>query len=118
MVDWAQNTNLISKYVMSARMQFAQVSKSTFSSNILLLEVSFPLDLMPFSNLKSLTAKYIHQVWQKEWDEAIIVSNKLHLEITSYHRNYVQIFTDGSKVYEKGAAAAVASVAQYSPFLC
>ena len=35
-------------------------------------------DLMPFSDLKSLTAKYIHQVWQKEWDEAIILSNKLH----------------------------------------
>ena len=26
-------------------------------------------DLMPFSDLKPLTAKYIHQVWQKEWDE-------------------------------------------------
>ena len=35
-------------------------------------------DLMPFSDLKPLTAKYIHQVWQKEWDEVIIVSNKLH----------------------------------------
>ena len=35
-------------------------------------------DLMPFSILKPLTAKYIHQVWQKEWDQAIIVSNKLH----------------------------------------
>ena len=35
-------------------------------------------DLMPFSDLKSLTAKYIHQVWQKEWDEAVTVSNKLH----------------------------------------
>ena len=35
-------------------------------------------DLMPFSDLKPLTAKNIHQVWQKEWDEAIIVSNKLH----------------------------------------
>ena len=34
-------------------------------------------DLMPFSDLKPLTAKYIHQVWQKEWDEAIVVSNKL-----------------------------------------
>ena len=29
---------------------------------------------MPFSDLKPLTAKYIHQVWQKEWDEAIVVS--------------------------------------------
>ena len=35
-------------------------------------------DLMPFSDLKPLTAKYIHQVWQNERDEAIIVSNKLH----------------------------------------
>ena len=35
-------------------------------------------DLMPFSDLKPLTAKYIHRVWQKEWDEAIMVSNKLH----------------------------------------
>ena len=35
-------------------------------------------DLIPFSDLKSLTAKQIHQVWQKEWDEAVIVSNKLH----------------------------------------
>ena len=25
-----------------------------------------------------LTAKYIHQVWQQEWDEAVIVPNKLH----------------------------------------
>ena len=35
-------------------------------------------DLMPFSDLKPLTAKNIHQVWQKEWDEAITLSNKLH----------------------------------------
>ena len=35
-------------------------------------------DLIPFSDLKPLTTKYIHQVWQKEWDEATIVSNKLH----------------------------------------
>ena len=33
---------------------------------------------MPFSDLKSLIAKYTHQAWQKEWDEAVIVSNKLH----------------------------------------
>ena len=35
-------------------------------------------DLMPFSDLKPLTAKYIHQVWQKEWVEVVIVSNKPH----------------------------------------
>ena len=40
------------------------------------------------------------------------------LEITSRHPNYVQIFTDGSKVDEKVAAAAVSSVAQNSPFSC
>ena len=32
----------------------------------------------PFSDLKPLTAKYIHQVWRREWDEAVIVFNKLH----------------------------------------
>ena len=32
---------------------------------------------MPFSDLKLLSAKYIHQVWQKEWDEAMMASNKL-----------------------------------------
>ena len=26
-------------------------------------------DLMPFSDLKPLTAKYVYQVWQKQWDE-------------------------------------------------
>ena len=35
------------------------------------------VDLMPFSDLKPPTAKHVHQVWQKERDEAVIVSNKL-----------------------------------------
>ena len=35
-------------------------------------------DLMPFSDLKPLTAKYVYQVWQKEWDETVLVSNKFH----------------------------------------
>ena len=39
-------------------------------------------------------------------------------EVTSRHQNYVQIFTDGSKVDEKVAAAAVSSVAPNSPFSC
>ena len=38
------------------------------------------------------------------------------LEITSRHQNNVQIFTDGSKVDEKVAAAAVSSVAPNIPF--
>ena len=34
--------------------------------------------IMPISDIKPLTAKYMHQVWQKEEDEAVIVSNKLY----------------------------------------
>ena len=33
---------------------------------------------MPFSDLKPLTAKYIHQVWRKERAGAVIVLNKRH----------------------------------------
>ena len=36
------------------------------------------VDLMTSSDLNPLTAKYIHQVGQKNWDEAIIVPNKLY----------------------------------------
>ena len=35
-------------------------------------------NLVPFSDLKPLTAKYVYQIWQKEWDEAVLVSNKFH----------------------------------------
>ena len=35
-------------------------------------------DLIPFADLKSFTARYIHQVRQKEWDAAVKVSSKLH----------------------------------------
>ena len=35
-------------------------------------------DLMPFSDLRPITAKYVCQVWQKEWDETGLVSNKFH----------------------------------------
>ena len=35
-------------------------------------------DLMPFSDLKPLTAKYVYQIWQKEWDETVFASNKFH----------------------------------------
>ena len=33
---------------------------------------------MPFSDLKPLMAKYVYQIWQKEWDETVWVSNKFH----------------------------------------
>ena len=35
-------------------------------------------DLMLFSDLKPLIAKYLYQVSQKEWDETVLVSNKFH----------------------------------------
>ena len=34
--------------------------------------------LTPFSDLKPLTAKYIHQGWQKVRGEAVIIADKLH----------------------------------------
>ena len=46
------------------------------------------------------------------------VYKQAFLEITSRNPNYVQIFTDGSKVDEKVAAATVSSVAPNSPFSC
>ena len=46
------------------------------------------------------------------------VYKQAFLEITSRHPNYVHIFTDGSKVDEKVAAAAVSSGAPNSPFSC
>ena len=35
-------------------------------------------DLMPFSDLKPLTAYHISNSCQKEWDETFFVSNKFH----------------------------------------
>ena len=33
---------------------------------------------MTFSDLNPLNAKHIYQIWQKEWDETVLVSNKFH----------------------------------------
>ena len=46
------------------------------------------------------------------------VYKQVFLEITSRHPKYVQVYTDGSKVDEKVAVAAVSSVAPNSPFSC
>ena len=35
-------------------------------------------NFMSFSDLKPLTAKYVYQIWQKEWDETGLASNKYH----------------------------------------
>ena len=34
--------------------------------------------LVPFSDMKPLTSKYVCEVWQREWDEAGLASNKFH----------------------------------------
>ena len=36
------------------------------------------VDFVPFSDAKPLTAKYVYQIWQKEWDETGLVSNKFY----------------------------------------
>ena len=36
------------------------------------------VDLMPFWDLKLLSAKYVYQVCKKEWDETVLVSKKFH----------------------------------------
>ena len=33
---------------------------------------------MPFSDLKPLTAEYVYPIWQKKWDQTVLVSNKFH----------------------------------------
>ena len=33
---------------------------------------------MPFWDLKPLTAKYVYQIWQKQWNETVLASNKFH----------------------------------------
>ena len=42
------------------------------------LDNKLTADLMPFSDLKPLTAKYVYQVWQNAWDETGLVSNQFH----------------------------------------
>ena len=33
---------------------------------------------MSFSDLKPLTAECVYQIWQKEWDETVLVSDTFH----------------------------------------
>ena len=42
------------------------------------LDKKLTADRMPFSDLEPLNAKYVYQIWQKEWDETVLVSNKFH----------------------------------------
>ena len=56
-------------------------------------------DLMPFSDLKPLTAKYIHQVLQKEWDEAVLVSSKLHEILPNLSDKLLNILQDMERIH-------------------
>ena len=47
-----------------------------FEETRLLIEPT--ADLMPFSDLKPLTAKYVHKVWLNEWDKTGLLFNKFH----------------------------------------
>jgi len=51
--------------------------------------------LVPFSDLKPLTSKYVYEVWQKESDEAGLVSNKFY-EILPKHADKLFV-TQGRK---------------------
>ena len=35
-------------------------------------------NFMSFSDLKPLTAKYVYQIWKKELDEIVLISNNFH----------------------------------------
>ena len=35
-------------------------------------------NFIPFSDLKPLTAKYVYQIWKKELDETVLISNNFH----------------------------------------
>ena len=39
---------------------------------------------MPFSDLKPLTAKYVYQIWQREWDETVLYL----IRFTNFYRNF------------------------------
>ena len=52
------------------------------------------------------------------YKQAFLEKKSTHTKKASRHQNYVQIFTDGSNVDEKVAAAEVLSVALNSPFSC
>ena len=43
--------------------------------------------LIPFSDLKSLSSKYVCEVWQREWDEAGLISNKFHETFQGFQAN-------------------------------
>ena len=54
--------------------------------------------LVPFSNLKPLTSKYVCEVWQREWDEAGLVSNLSFMKFyQGFQANFYLFVTQGRK---------------------
>ena len=54
-------------------------------------------DLMPFSDLKPLTAKCIHQVWQIECGETVTVFNKRHESLPKLSDKLLLVFKTKKK---------------------
>ena len=53
---------------------------------------------MAFLDLEPLTAKYVYQVRQKEWDETVLVSNKFHEILPNFQTNcYLFFVIQGKK---------------------
>ena len=78
-----QIQELLHKIIQTKRKLFlcGFLDMLVFEETRLLIELRKKLltaDLMPFSDLKPFTAKYVYQIWQKEWDETVLVSNKFH----------------------------------------
>ena len=61
------------------------------------LDKNLTAELMPFSDLKPLTTKYVYQVWQKEWDETVLVSNKFHKILSKLPDNLLSFCNKGKK---------------------
>ena len=53
--------------------------------------------LVPFSDLKPVTSKHVCEVWQKEWDEAGLVSNKFYEILPNFRTNCYLFITQGKK---------------------
>ena len=51
---------------------------------------------MPFSDTNPLAAKCIHQIWQQEWVEAVIISSQLHTASPNFQD---KLLLDRLKVY-------------------
>ena len=59
------------------------------------LDKKLTADLMPFSYLKSLSAKFDNLA--EKWDETVLVSNQFHEILTNFQTNCYPFVTQGKK---------------------